>query len=193
MDSYSRRMPVYLVLDTSASMVGEPIECVRQGIGALLADLRDDPQAMETVWIGVITFHSRAERVAPLTSLDRFRSPRIEAGGQSALGAALTLLEESLAEDLSRTNGGKRDWRPHVFVMTDGAPSDDWQPVAERIKTRYGDILVACAAGTDADHDLLAKLSPRIVDLSRLRPEDLRSFFQWVTAEIKQGVHGGGG
>ena len=55
-----RRLPVYLVLDVSGSMSGEPIEAVRMGLKQLLSDLQDNPQALETVWLSVITFGSSA-------------------------------------------------------------------------------------------------------------------------------------
>lgn len=41
--SDGRRLPVYLVLDTSGSMSGEPIEAVRVGMKALVAELKGDP------------------------------------------------------------------------------------------------------------------------------------------------------
>ena len=55
-ESVGRRLPVYLVLDCSGSMSGEPIEAVCQGVKALVADLRTDPQALETAYLSVITF-----------------------------------------------------------------------------------------------------------------------------------------
>ena len=62
-EAMGRRLPVYLVLDTSGSMTGEPIEAVRQGVKALLADLRGDPQALETAYLSVITFNNTAQQI----------------------------------------------------------------------------------------------------------------------------------
>ena len=56
----SRRLPVYLLLDTSGSMSGEPIEQVKNGVQMLVASLRQDPYALETAWLSVITFSSGA-------------------------------------------------------------------------------------------------------------------------------------
>ena len=58
MSDYIRRLPVYLLLDCSGSMSGEPIEAVKQGIKALLTELKGDPQALETACLSVITFNS---------------------------------------------------------------------------------------------------------------------------------------
>ena len=52
----SRRLPVYLLIDTSGSMRGEPIESVKVGIEAMLSTLRTDPYALDTVSISIITF-----------------------------------------------------------------------------------------------------------------------------------------
>src|SRR4028119_2286837 len=58
LDAGMRRLPVYLVLDCSGSMTGEPMEAVRQGMKTLLGELKSDPQALETVYLSVITFDS---------------------------------------------------------------------------------------------------------------------------------------
>ena len=67
MSDFTRRLPVYLLLDCSGSMTGEPIEAVKQGMKALLMELRSDPQALETAYLSVITFASNAVQVCPLT------------------------------------------------------------------------------------------------------------------------------
>ena len=52
----ARRLPVYLLIDTSGSMKGEPIESVKVGIETMLSTLRNDPYALETVNISIITY-----------------------------------------------------------------------------------------------------------------------------------------
>ncbi len=55
-----RRLPVYLLLDTSGSMGGEPIEAVKNGVQVMISSLRQNPQAIETAFLSVITFDSSA-------------------------------------------------------------------------------------------------------------------------------------
>lgn len=86
MSDYIRRLPVYLLLDCSGSMSGEPIEAVKQGIKALLTELKGDPQALETACLSVITFNSTARQISPLTELMLFKEPELTAGGATALG-----------------------------------------------------------------------------------------------------------
>ena len=134
-----RRLPVYLLLDTSASMTGAPIEAVRRGMEQFRLEVQGDTFALETVWVGIITFGGRAEFVTRgLVPFSQFSSPQISAEGQTPLGQAFWLLIESLDKDLRRpVKGGPRgDWRPLVFILTDGEPTDDWREPREKIIQR---------------------------------------------------------
>lgn len=66
----SRRLPVYILIDTSGSMRGEPIESVKVGLSDMIASLRLDPYALETVCVSIITFDSKVEQILPLTELE---------------------------------------------------------------------------------------------------------------------------
>src|SRR5580704_12632678 len=114
-ESNIRRLPVYLVLDCSGSMMGEPIEACRQGVKALLSDLRGDPQALETAFLSVITFNNSAQQVCPLTELTAFTEPALAASGTTALGEALKLLDQCLDREVRKsTPTQKGDWKPLV-------------------------------------------------------------------------------
>ena len=96
-----RRLPVYLLLDTSGSMYGEPIEAVKNGVQVLLSTLRQDPYALETAYLGIITFDSSAKEVAPLTELSAFQMPDLQASGCTALGEALSLLTKKADQEVT--------------------------------------------------------------------------------------------
>src|SRR5690348_14856710 len=117
-EALTRRLPVYLLLDTSGSMAGEPIESVRQGVKELVADLRGDPQALETAYLSVITFGSSAQQVCPLTELLSFQEPTLNAAGSTPLGEALSLLDKCIDNEVRKsTPTQKGDWKPLVFLM----------------------------------------------------------------------------
>ena len=95
-----RRLPVYLLLDTSGSMTGDPIEAVKSGLQMLIASLRQDPYALETAYISVITFSSDAKQIVPLTELSQFQAPNIEAAGTTAMGESLALLADCVQREV---------------------------------------------------------------------------------------------
>lgn len=181
-----RRLPVYLLLDTSGSMSGEPIEAVRQGMKQLLADLRSDPQAIETAYLSVITFDSSAKQVVPLTELMSFNEPPIDASGSTSLGGALKLLEKCMDTEVRKSTATQKgDWKPLVFIMTDGQPTDAWESAADSIKSKKPANIIACAAGAAAETSVLKRITEIVVQLNSLQPEALKAFFKWVSSSIQ--------
>ena len=186
MSEFTRRLPVYLLLDVSGSMEGDPIEAVRQGVKALLSELRSDPQALETAYLSVITFNSSARQVCPLTELMLFEEPVINAGGATALGAALSLLSECIRTEVRKsTETQKGDWKPLVFLLTDGAPTDDWRSAAQELKSLRPANIIACAAGSCADTAVLKEITECVLLMNTLSAGDLAQFFAWVSSSVK--------
>lgn len=185
-DSSVRRLPVYLLLDCSGSMGGEPIEAMRQGMRSLVSDLRGDPQALETAYLSVITFSSSAQQVCPLTELLSFQEPNLVAGGSTALGDALKLLERCLDSEVRKSSQSQKgDYKPLVFLMTDGQPTDSWEQAADRIKQKKVGNVIACAAGPGADAQLLKRITEIVVQLDNLQTDELKAFFKWVSSSVK--------
>ena len=74
----SRRLPVYILIDTSGSMKGEPIESVKVGLSDMIASLRLDPYALETACISIITYDKDVKQILPLSELENLQLPDIE-------------------------------------------------------------------------------------------------------------------
>ncbi len=181
----SRRLPVYLLLDTSGSMYGEPIEAVKTGVQAMFTALRGDPYALETAHVSVITFDSNAQQVLPLTEISSIQAPNISANGCTALGEALELLAKKIDTEVTKTTYEvKGDWKPLVFILTDGVPTDDITKGVEAIKKCKIGTIVACAAGAGADTTVLKQITENVVELDTADSKTLAAFFKWVTASI---------
>lgn len=186
MSDYIRRLPVYLLLDCSGSMSGEPIEAVKQGIKALLTELKGDPQALETACLSVITFNSTARQISPLTELMLFKEPELTAGGATALGGALHVLADCIRTEVrTSTATQKGDWKPLVFLLTDGAPTDNLDEGIEALKSVSTGNIIACAAGANANTNTLRKITNNVLMMNNLTAGDLAAFFAWVSGSIK--------
>ncbi|KVJ61073.1 vWA domain-containing protein, partial [Enterobacter hormaechei] len=163
-----RRLPVYLVIDTSGSMRGESIHSVNVGIQAMLSALRQDPYALESVHISIITYDNEAREFIPLTPLEDFQFSDIvvPSAGGTFTGAALECLMQCVERDVRRSDGDtKGDWRPLVFLMTDGTPSDAlaYGEAVKAIRGRGFGSIIACAVGPKAGHEHLKQLTDKVV------------------------------
>lgn len=180
-----RRLPVYLLLDTSGSMTGEPIEAVKNGVQMMMHSLRQNPQAIETAYVSIITFDVDAKQIIPLTDLASFQMVDIKAQGTTSLGAALSLLADKMQSEITKTTTEQKgDWKPLTFIMTDGVPTDDWQSGLNKLKTVNKGLIVGCAAGQGADDTVLKQITESVVRLDSADSASIESFFKWVTASI---------
>ena len=183
-----RRLPVYLLLDCSGSMYGEPIEAVKNGVQVLVSTLRQDPYALETAYLSIITFDSSAQQVSPLTELAAFQQPNIQASGCTALGEALALLSQKADQEVTKTTAEQKgDWKPLVFIMTDGDPTDDLNKGLAEFKKRKWGMVVACAAGAGANTNTLKKITECVVSLDTADSATIKAFFKWVSASVSSG------
>ncbi|KPF85603.1 tellerium resistance protein TerY [alpha proteobacterium AAP38] len=192
-----RRLPVYLLIDVSGSLTGEPIEAIKNGLHVLLSTLRQDPQALETAYLSVITYGREVRQVVPLTEISAINLPQIAADGITPMGAALGLLAERIEAEVEKTTPtSKGDWKPIVFIMTDGKPTDDWRAGLARFRTVKVGNVIACAAGADADTSVLREITESVISLETADKGTISAFFKWVSASISvssQRIETGGG
>lgn len=187
-----RRLPVYLLIDTSGSMTGEPIESVKVGLEAMLSSLRGDPFALESANISIITYDREVKVILPLTPLEDIQLPEITCpeSGPTNMGAALkTLCEQIDSEVHLSTPTQKGDWMPLLFLMTDGKPSDimEYNEAIPEVKKRKFATIVACAAGSKAKTEPLQQLTDQVYTLDTMDKSSFSQFFKWVSNSIGVG------
>lgn len=187
-----RRLPVYLLIDTSGSMTGEPIESVKVGLEAMLSSLRGDPFALESANISIITYDREVKVILPLTPLEDIQLPEITCpeSGPTNMGAALkTLCKQIDSEVHLSTPTQKGDWMPLLFLMTDGKPSDimEYNEAISEVKKRKFATIVACAAGSKAKTEPLQQLTDQVYTLDTMDKGSFSQFFKWVSSSIGVG------
>ncbi|MBC7735958.1 MAG: VWA domain-containing protein [Candidatus Saccharibacteria bacterium] len=186
-----RRLPVYLLLDTSGSMRGEPIEAVNTGLRVMISLLRQDPHAFETVSISIRTFDVDAKVVVPLTALEDLVVPQITPqSGQTHLGRALETLHDKVEAEVRKSSpDANGDWASRLFVMTDGNSSDTqiYLEQCPRMRALGFASIIGCVAGPKAYKEDLKPLCDHVVALDTVDSAGFNSFFKWVTATISGG------
>jgi uncharacterized protein YegL len=192
-----RRLPVYLLVDTSGSMGGEPIQSVNVGLRSMINALRQDPYALESVHLGLITFDIEAKELFPLTSLEQVQMPEIQVpkSGATFLGAALELLVQRVDQEVIKSTPDKKgDWRPLLFIITDGSPSDlqTFRNMIPEVKKRNFGNIVACAAGPKSKDAVLKELTDIVVHLDTTDSATFAQFFKWVSASVSIGSSSAG-
>ena len=160
-----RRFPIYLLVECSESMVGDPIESVKSAIGAVHDELMNDPWALEIAWLSVITFSDSASQVVPLTELSTFSAPDLIAGGGAALGGGLKLLLECIDNEASlrAAKHYKPDWKPTIILFTCSNPTDEWQEPVDKLKTKRLGSIIAVACGEAVDEEILKSITENVI------------------------------
>jgi len=182
-----RRLPIFLMLDVSESMVGDNLRQLQQGLERLVTKLRTDPHALETVYLSTIVFAGKPRTLTPLTELVFFYPPRLPVGSGTSLGAGLMHLMDEIDRNVVKSTSEKKgDWKPVVYLMTDGKPTDDTSKALERWKAQYASkvTLVAIGIGKHAALGTLRQLTENVIQLDTNSEEDFKRFVDWVTMSV---------
>ncbi|MDR1740340.1 MAG: VWA domain-containing protein [Synergistaceae bacterium] len=175
------RCPCVLLLDVSESMVGQPIDELNAGLTTFKDALVDYPVAMKRVEVAIVTFGEAVVLKMPFTEAERFEPPILTAGGLTPMGEAISEAIRLVKErkGIYRKNGIAY-YRPWIFLVTDGEPTDDWYSVSDLVKTgEDAKAFIFYAVGVmDANMDILQQISIREpLKLDGLKFQEL---FKWL-------------
>jgi uncharacterized protein YegL len=80
----------------------------------------------------------------------------------------------------------KGDWKPLIFLLTDGNPTDRWQSAADELKNRRPGNVIAVACGESMDTNVLKSITETVLVMKDMSPNAFSQFFKWVSSSIKQ-------
>lgn len=187
-DNPENRCPVVLLLDTSASMAGDPIAALNRGVEIFKQELKQDTRAALSIEVAIVSF-GPVKLVQDFTTIDQFEPPALVADGFTPIGEAvdfgIDLLESR--KQLFKASGIQY-YRPWLFLITDGAPTDAWKATAERIHQgeRAQKFSFFTVAVDGADLRTLAQLAPAERPPLKLDGMDFQSLFLWLSTSMKR-------
>jgi len=179
------RCPCLLLLDVSGSMAGEPIRELNEGLKAFRDDLLADELAAKRVEIACVTF-GPVNVTTSFEPASMFQPPWLHAQGDTPMGAAITKSVELVRErkETYRANGIVF-YRPWIFLITDGAPTDAWSDAVARVKDgESAKAFAFFAVGVqNANMEILKQIAVR--EPLMLQGLRFRSLFQWLSNSMK--------
>ena len=131
------RCPCVLLLDTSDSMRGRPIQELNEGLKTFRDNLVRDPVASKRVDVMLITFSSVVQVVREFAPITRFDPPPLTTSGYTHMGSGILEALKQLQSYKRALREMEMDYfRPHVFLITDGKPEGEDEAAVERAMLR---------------------------------------------------------
>jgi uncharacterized protein YegL len=183
-----RRLPIFLLIDVSESMVGVNHYKLEEGLQTITTTLRQDPYALETAFLSVIVFAGRARTIVPLTDIATFYPPELPIGGGTSLGVALNHLMDEIDKSVKRSSDNQKgDWKPIIFLLTDGHPTDKVNEAIDRWNKFYSKnaSIIAISIGDGADNTLLKQITEEIIIFDHSKPDAFSKLINWVSDSIR--------
>ena len=130
-----KHLACVLLLDTSGSMAGEPIEHLNEAINKFKQKIALDETAKKCVDISIVTFSSKVKVIQPFVPVFEMESVKLVADGGTSMGAGLIKAVQLIKERNRFYNDmGTPVFKPWLFVISDGASTDDMSAANELIK-----------------------------------------------------------
>ena len=181
------RVAVCLVLDTSGSMSGAPIEELNKGVKLFIDAIKNDDIAKYAAEIAIVTFGGDVEVYSDFQNIENFSFRNMYASGstpmEEAVLQALDLLETRKKEYV---DAGVDYYQPWMVIMSDGQPDSPPNQSSQMTYDMASKRKLSCfqlGIGDGADMQTLAKFSPR--KPLRLKGLNFEGFFEWLSKSIQ--------
>ena len=186
------RCPCVLLLDVSGSMSGAPVEQLNAGLLLFRDSLQKDKLASLRVEVAILTFGGSVSVVQDFITVDQFNPPTLSSHGNTPMGEAINLALDKLEErkDLYK-KAGTSYYRPWIFLITDGEPTDEWQTAAQRLQAsedRKG-VAFFTVAVDKANLNKLAQIAPKNRPARKLTGLDFAGMFVWLSQSLTNVSH----
>ena len=181
-----RRLPIYILINTSSSLCKGTLQNFKDSINLLIETLKEDPYALETVYVSIITFDSTITYLCSLSPLISFKMPSIKIGKQeSSLGHTLLQLTKIIDNELIKnTYEQKGDWKPLIFIFTaNDSVIDITEEVEELICHKCGRIII-CTKTDSVNLGKYKKITEVILPIESLDKHIINSQFYWISESI---------
>lgn len=176
-----------LLLDTSGSMLGEPIGSLNQALQNFKEKVSMDEMAQKRVDVAIVEFNSSVRVVQDFTPIAQMEPVQLAATGVTAMGAGINTAID-MVKDRNRfyQTLGTPVYKPWIFMVTDGAPTDSIDEAARRIqeeenKGSHGKLKFFALGVPGYDKSTMFKLTKRVMEM---RDFDFAGIFDWMSESM---------